>query len=85
MSVVVRSRIEDADAKTAEVILSEMGMNMSEFLRIAVKQLNNQKALPFEMVITNPETLQAIDDMNQRREVVTFPSFDDFKANFVGK
>jgi|ADWX01.1.fsa_nt_gi addiction module antitoxin, RelB/DinJ family len=85
MSTIVRSRIDDAEVQTAEAILGELGLNMAEYLRIAIKQLNNQRAIPFDMVITNPVTLQAIDDMNNHRDVLDFDSFEALKTHFTGK
>ncbi|NIG13024.1 type II toxin-antitoxin system antitoxin, RelB/DinJ family [Pantoea sp. Al-1710] len=81
MSVLIRSRIDEVEAQSAELILSQLGLNMSEYLRFAVRSLNNRKGIPFDMTITNPETLKAIDDMNNRRGVIV-SSLEEFEAKY---
>jgi addiction module RelB/DinJ family antitoxin len=64
-STTVQARISD-DLKTqAETILSALGLNTSDAIRIFFHQVVNHQGLPFEMrvKIPNSETIEAIQEL----------------------
>jgi DNA-damage-inducible protein J len=57
---VVRARI-DAHIKTeAEAVLASMGLTVSDAFRIMMVRIAKEKALPFEPLIPNDETIEAM-------------------------
>jgi DNA-damage-inducible protein J len=59
---VVRARI-DRDIKTeaeAEAVLASMGLTVSEAFRMMMVRIATEKALPFEPLIPNAETIEAM-------------------------
>ncbi len=57
-SAVVHARI-DAATKTAAV-LAAMGLSLSDAFRLLLKRVTAEKALPFEPLVPNPETVAAM-------------------------
>lgn len=57
---VIRTRI-NADIKAqASIVLDSIGLTMSDAIRLMVTRIAREKALPFEPLIPNEETMQAI-------------------------
>ncbi|HEY1258594.1 MAG TPA: type II toxin-antitoxin system RelB/DinJ family antitoxin [Stellaceae bacterium] len=57
---VVRARIEEADKAEASAVLAAMGLTLSDAFRMLVKRIVREKALPFEPLIPNKETIEAM-------------------------
>lgn len=55
--------------KGAEVILSGLGLNISSAVNLFLKQVINYKGIPFELRLPNQETLNAIDDIENSRDL----------------
>ena len=51
----------------AESILSSLGMNASDAIRMFYKQVVLRKGLPFEVIVPNAETRRAMEDVKRRR------------------
>ena len=57
---VVRARI-DADTKAeAAAVLASIGLTLSDAVRLMLKRVVAEKALPFEPLVPNAETIEAI-------------------------
>ena len=53
----------DPELKTkAEVVLSQLGLKPTEFIRMALRQLVMHHGLPFDARIPNPETIAALEE-----------------------
>jgi len=57
---VVRARIDKRIKTEAEAVLASMGLTVSEAFRMMMVRIANEKALPFEPLIPNAETLEAM-------------------------
>ncbi len=59
-NAVVRARIEEADKAEASAVLAAMGLTLSDAFRMLVKRIAKEKALPFEPLVPNSETIEAM-------------------------
>ncbi len=55
--------------KGAETVLNDLGLNISSAVNLFLKQVINYKGIPFDLRLPNQETQQAIDDVNNRRDL----------------
>ena len=55
--------------KGAEVILNGLGLNISSAVNLFLKQVVNYRGIPFDLRLPNEETQQAMDDMNNSRNL----------------
>ena len=55
--------------KGAELILNGLGLNISSAVNLFLKQVINYKGIPFDLRLPNHETQQAMDDVNNRRNL----------------
>ncbi len=73
---VVRARIDEKTKAEASVVLASIGLTVSDAVRLMLKRVVAEKALPFDPLIPNAETIEAI--MEARRgELVTVGSLDN--------
>ena len=61
-NTVVRARIDEQIKEEATVVLAAMGLTVSDAFRIMLTRVAKEKALPFEPLIPNEKTMQAIKD-----------------------
>ena len=59
-NTVVRARIDAHIKEEATVVLAAMGLTVSDAFRIMLTRVAREKALPFEPLIPNEKTIQAI-------------------------
>ncbi|MGG4665004.1 type II toxin-antitoxin system RelB/DinJ family antitoxin [Providencia vermicola] len=71
---IVRARIEPKIRENAEAVLSELGISMSDAIRIFINQISLRQAFPIELKTPNSITLEAI---NAPTTDETFDSADD--------
>ena len=57
---VVRARIKETDRAEATAVLAAMGLTLSDAFRMLVKRIVKEKALPFEPLVPNKETIEAM-------------------------
>ncbi len=57
---VVRARIDPTLKKEATEALAKMGLSVSDAIRLLMIRIAAEKALPFEILIPNPETEMAM-------------------------
>ena len=64
-------RMDTELKKQADAMLSDMGLNMTTAMNIFLRQVVRQGKIPFEIAtdIPNAETLAAIDDVNNNRNM----------------
>ena len=55
--------------KGAEVILNGLGLNISSAVNLFLKQVINYRGIPFDLRLPNKETLQAMDDIENSRNL----------------
>jgi DNA-damage-inducible protein J len=67
---VVRARIDEATKNEAAAVLASMGLSLSDAFRLLLKRVAAEKALPFEPLVPNAETVEAM-KAARRGKVVT--------------
>nr|VFK20620.1 MAG: DNA-damage-inducible protein J [Candidatus Kentron sp. LPFa]VFK68516.1 MAG: DNA-damage-inducible protein J [Candidatus Kentron sp. UNK]VFK73616.1 MAG: DNA-damage-inducible protein J [Candidatus Kentron sp. UNK] len=73
----VQSKVEPELKKSAEDILSQIGLSMSDALRIFLKQVVFQRGLPFDLRLPNHETIQAIEDVKMGENFQEFSTKEE--------
>ena len=70
----VRARIDETLKNEAAAVLAEMGLTVSDVVRIALTKIAREKALPFEMRTPNRATAHTLassergDDMHHAKD-----------------
>lgn len=59
-NAVVRARIDEATKAEASAVLAGMGLSLSDAFRLLLKRVAAEKALPFEPLVPNAETIEAM-------------------------
>jgi DNA-damage-inducible protein J len=59
-NAVVRARIDEHIKEEATVVLAAMGLTVSDAFRLLLTRVAREKALPFEPLIPNAETIAAM-------------------------
>ncbi|MGO8792605.1 MAG: type II toxin-antitoxin system RelB/DinJ family antitoxin [Terriglobia bacterium] len=59
-NAVVRARIDEQIKEDATVVLATMGLTVSDAFRLMMIRIAREKALPFEPLIPNAETIAAM-------------------------
>ncbi len=67
---VVRARIDEATTAEAAAVLATMGLSLSDAFRLLLKRVAAEKALPFEPLVPNAATIDAM-KAARRGELVT--------------
>jgi DNA-damage-inducible protein J len=70
---VVRDRIDERTKAEAAAVLSAIGLTVSDAFRLMMIRIAREKALPFEPLVPNAKTIQAM-KAARRGEVVTVGS-----------
>jgi len=61
-SAFVRARIDERLKDEAAAVLAEMGLTVSDVVRMTLTRVAKDKALPFELKVPNAETRTAIEE-----------------------
>jgi DNA-damage-inducible protein J len=59
-NTVVRARIDEATKAEAAAVLATMGLSLSDAFRLLLKRVAAEKALPFEPLVPDAETIEAM-------------------------
>ena len=59
---VVRARVNEDVKDEASAVLAEMGLTLSDLVRLTVTRVAKDRALPFEIKVPNAETRAAIEE-----------------------
>jgi DNA-damage-inducible protein J len=60
LNSVVRVRIDEKTKKEAEAVLSEIGLTVSDAVRLMMIRIAREKAMPFNPLIPNEATIAAL-------------------------
>ncbi|OBU31049.1 type II toxin-antitoxin system RelB/DinJ family antitoxin [Photobacterium phosphoreum] len=77
----VRARVSSELKHESEVILSELGMSMSDAIRIFLSQIKLRNEFPIELKIPNRETLKAMKEPVTKDE---YSSASDLFSDVLG-
>lgn len=75
-NAVVRARIDEHIKEEAATVLASMGLTVSDAFRIMLTRIAKEKALPFEPLVPNAETIEAMKEARRGN----LPSFDTVSA-----
>jgi DNA-damage-inducible protein J len=75
-NTVVRARIDERIKNEAAAVLGAMGLTVSDAFRLMMVRIAKEKALPFEPLVPNAETIEAM-KAARRGELVTAGSLDE--------
>ena len=73
---IVRARVNEEIKAEAAIVLSEIGLTLSDAFRMLLIRIAREKALPFEPLIPNAKTIEAI-KAARRGDLVTTGSVDN--------
>jgi DNA-damage-inducible protein J len=73
---VVRARIDGQTKAEAEAVLASIGLTVSDAFRLMMTRIAKEKALPFEPLVPNDETIEAM-RAARRGELVNVGSIDN--------
>lgn len=59
-NAVVRARIDEHTKEEAATVLAAMGLTVSDAFRMLLTRIAKEKALPFEPLVPNKETIAAM-------------------------
>ena len=76
---VVRARIDAKTKAEAAVVLSSIGLTVSDAFRLLMVKVAAEKALPFEPLVPNAETIAAV-EATRRGELKTVGDLDGLMA-----
>jgi DNA-damage-inducible protein J len=79
-NTVVRARIDERVKEEAAAVLANIGLTVSDAFRLMMIRIAKDKALPFEPLIPNAETIEAMEAV-RRGEVITVGSIDALFAS----
>ena len=79
-NAVVRARIDARIKSEAAAILGAMGLTVSDAFRLLMVRIAKEKALPFEPLVPNDETIEAM-NAARRGELTTAGSPDKLVAS----
>ncbi|MHB0925270.1 MAG: type II toxin-antitoxin system RelB/DinJ family antitoxin [Gallionellaceae bacterium] len=80
-NTVVRARIDEHIKEEASVVLAAMGLTVSDAFRIMLTRIAREKALPFEPLVPNDVTIQAMKDARSGVNMKSFKNVDDLMAD----
>lgn len=60
LNTVVRARIDQPTKEQAEAVLAAIGLTVSDVFRLLMIRIAREGALPFEPLIPNEETIEAM-------------------------
>jgi len=79
-NTVVRARIDEHVKEEASAVLATIGLTVSDAFRLMMMRIAADKALPFEPLVPNAETVEAM-RAARRGEMVTIGSVDALFAD----
>jgi len=80
INAVVRARIDAQIKDEAIIVLSTMGLTLSDAFRMLLVRVAREKALPFEPLVPNDQTIKAM-KAARRGDMVTVSSINNLLAS----
>ena len=80
MKEVIRARIDGKIKEEAAAVLAEIGLTVPDAFRLMMMRIAAEKRLPFEPLIPNEETVEAM-EAARRRDLVTVGGLSDLVAD----
>jgi DNA-damage-inducible protein J len=80
-NAVVRARINEKIKQEASDVLEAMGLTVSDAFRMMMVRVAREKALPFEPLVPNQETIDAIEAARRGEMATINGGVDDLLAD----
>ena len=80
MKEVIRARIDGKIKEEAAAVLAEIGLTVPDAFRLMMMRIAAEKRLPFEPLIPNEETVEAM-EAARRGDLVTVGGLSDLVAD----
>jgi DNA-damage-inducible protein J len=78
----IQARISPDVKILSNEILQKIGLSISEAINIYLKKIIAVKGIPFDLKIPNEETLQAISDVKNKKNIHSYNSLEDLITEF---
>lgn len=78
----VRARIDGITKQNASDALREMGLSISDVIRLLLVRVAEERKLPFEVKVPNSKTIAAMKE-SQEGKVKRFSSVEDLMADLL--
>jgi DNA-damage-inducible protein J len=79
-NALVQARVDETVKEEASAVLASMGLTVSDAVRMLLTRVAREKALPFEPLVPNAETVAAMKEA-RRGKLATFKSVDELMAD----
>ena len=79
-TAVVRARIDEKTKRQATKALADMGLSVSDAIRMMLIRVAAEEAMPFDVKVPNAETLAAMEEL-KRGEGKSFDSVEALMAD----
>ena len=83
LTVDVRCRIDPKTKEDAAEVIEAMGLTVSDAIRLFLKRVASEGAIPFELRVPNAKTIAAIDELEapkSRSKVKRYKTMEDMHA-----
>jgi DNA-damage-inducible protein J len=77
-TAMIRARTEPSLKNEVDGILEKLGMTSSEAINMFYRQVKLRKGLPFDVRIPNKETLRAMKDADEERNLNSYDNIEAF-------
>ena len=78
-TTMVHARIEPALKRSAERVLTRVGLSTTEAIRLFLRQVELHGGLPFSVSIPNAETIAAMREANNPSKLKRYSSFRELR------
>jgi DNA-damage-inducible protein J len=79
-NALVQARVDETVKEEASAVLATMGLTVSDAVRMLLTRVAREKALPFEPLVPNAETIAAMKEA-RRGKLATFKGVDELMAD----
>lgn len=76
-TAIVHVRTDKEVKEGAEAVLSRLGIGMSAAVNLFLRAVVSYQGIPFDVRIPNAETLKAMEDVDQRRNLENAATVDE--------
>lgn len=83
-NTVVRARIDQHIKEDAAIVQASMGLTISDAFRMMLTRIATEKALPFEPLVPDAETIAAMKEA-RRKKLKSFDSVDALLTDLNAK
>jgi DNA-damage-inducible protein J len=81
---VISARIDPGLKSRAEQVFKALGLTTSQAITLFYKQVELQEGLPFRVQIPNKDTVEALNDAKNRRNLQSFGSIEELLNDLGG-